>query len=84
MLFRILLLLISCRSEEQKNKTEDNLTLLLTGFLDIFIVEYTILMEIIPPAGEIFSLPCEVNTSQCGDYHSLKWYKVEQRAVQSD
>ena len=27
-------------------------------------------------AGEIFSLPCVVNTSQCGEYHSLKWYKV--------
>ena len=30
-------------------------------------------------AGEIFSVPCEVNISQCGEYHSLKWYRDDVR-----
>ena len=29
----------------------------------------------------MFSLPCVVNTSQCGEYHSLKWYKVKSRVL---
>ena len=32
-------------------------------------------------AGETFSLPCVVNTSQCGEYHSLKWYQVTPLSV---
>ena len=29
--------------------------------------------------GESVSLPCVVNRAECGDFHSIKWYKENRR-----
>ncbi len=30
-------------------------------------------------AGEEVRLPCRVNRAECGDFHSIKWYKENRR-----
>ena len=30
-------------------------------------------------AGDSVSLPCVINRGECGDFHSIKWYKENRR-----
>ncbi len=35
--------------------------------------------EVKARAGEEVLLPCSVKRSECGDFHSIKWYKENRR-----
>ena len=35
--------------------------------------------EVKARAGESVSLPCVINRGECGDFHSIKWYKENRR-----
>jgi hypothetical protein len=30
-------------------------------------------------SGDSISLPCIINREECGDFHSIKWYKENRR-----
>ena len=37
--------------------------------------------HLVAGVGDVVHLPCSVNTIQCGEYHSIKWYKAGRRVA---
>ena len=35
--------------------------------------------EVKAKSGDSISLPCIINRDECGDFHSIKWYKENRR-----
>lgn len=35
--------------------------------------------EVKAKSGDTISLPCIINKEECGDFHSIKWYKENRR-----
>ena len=35
--------------------------------------------EVKAKSGDTVSLPCIINREECGDFHSIKWYKENRR-----
>ena len=38
-------------------------------------------VHLVAALGDVISLPCSVDTAQCGEYHSIKWYKGGSRVA---
>ena len=48
-------------------------------FLFLYIPGLGLREEVKARDGESVSLPCVVNRAECGDFHSIKWYKENRR-----
>ena len=51
------------------------------GFTMIILVNITgaLREEVKAKSGDSISLPCIINRDECGDFHSIKWYKENRR-----
>jgi len=45
----------------------------------IFFLAGALRQEVKAKSGDSISLPCIINRDECGDFHSIKWYKENRR-----